>query len=108
MPKSKYRKAKPGGHCHYCGGTMSSPQLNLPDSATVEHIVPKSMGGNRTLSNIVVVCKSCNGKRGNGPSPCGCRKCKMAWYMHFLRQSLIITDARPGSEVYHSSFMEVS
>ena len=33
--------------------------------ATVDHIVPKSFGGTKRLTNLLVVCQDCNGKRGN-------------------------------------------
>ena len=75
--------------CHYCGEGMSSSHWGLPDSATKEHIVPKSIGGRAAAHNIVIVCKKCNEKRGNGPSPCGCRKCTLAWYHYYLTQNVV-------------------
>jgi 5-methylcytosine-specific restriction endonuclease McrA len=54
------------GHtrCHYC-----CVQLNYAaghkNSATVEHIIPKSKGGTLRESNCLIVCKTCNGKRKN-------------------------------------------
>jgi len=54
------------GHtrCHYC-----CVQLNYTsghkNSATVEHIIPKSRGGTLRLSNCLIVCKTCNEKRSN-------------------------------------------
>lgn len=75
--------------CHYCGDEMSSAHWGLPDSATKEHIVPKSIGGAGHLTNIVIVCKKCNEKRGDGPSPCGCRKCTLAWYHFLMSQSIV-------------------
>lgn len=48
--------------CHYC-----CVQLNyssgFPNSATVEHIVPKSQGGTLAFVNTLVVCDTCNTKR---------------------------------------------
>jgi 5-methylcytosine-specific restriction endonuclease McrA len=43
--------------CQYCG------TLNHP--LTVDHIVPKSRGGETNWTNIVVACKPCNLKKGN-------------------------------------------
>ena len=41
--------------CIYCGQTA-----NL----TVEHILPKSCGGEDITDNVVMVCKSCNSSKG--------------------------------------------
>jgi 5-methylcytosine-specific restriction endonuclease McrA len=54
------------GHkrCHYC-----CVQLNyaskFKNSATVEHIIPKSKGGTLGVSNVLIICATCNKKRGN-------------------------------------------
>ena len=54
------------GHkrCHYC-----CRQLNYVsgyrNSATVEHMFPRSQGGTLAIVNCLVVCKECNEKRGN-------------------------------------------
>jgi 5-methylcytosine-specific restriction endonuclease McrA len=32
---------------------------------SLEHVLPKSMGGNGALSNLVGACKTCNMKRGS-------------------------------------------
>ena len=48
----------------YCG-----VQLNwapgYKNSATFEHIVPKSQGGTFALKNSLIICRSCNDARGN-------------------------------------------
>ena len=33
--------------------------------ATIDHIVPKSLGGTKRLTNLLIVCQDCNGKRGS-------------------------------------------
>lgn len=43
------------GLCAYCG----RPSKEL----TLDHIVPVSQGGNHTLDNITVACKSCNSRK---------------------------------------------
>jgi 5-methylcytosine-specific restriction endonuclease McrA len=45
--------------CIYCGKKLN------PDSATTDHIIPISEGGNNTQVNLVVVCFDCNNERGN-------------------------------------------
>lgn len=76
-------------NCHYCGEEMASAHWGLPNSATREHIVPKSFGGRSAEFNIVIVCQRCNSKRGSGPSPCGCRKCTLAWYHYYLTLNVV-------------------
>ncbi len=53
---------KHGGTCFYC-----KRQSELEPSAidlTVDHIEPIVIGGDSALSNLVVACKPCNGKKG--------------------------------------------
>jgi 5-methylcytosine-specific restriction endonuclease McrA len=45
-----------GYRCQYCG-THS-------DSLTIDHIVPKSMGGADSWENLVTACLKCNGSKG--------------------------------------------
>lgn len=48
--------------CQYCANTPS------PDSLTMDHILPKSRGGQNTWENLVIACKKCNQKKGNRTS----------------------------------------
>ncbi len=44
--------------CQYCG-------IHFPVSElTIDHIIPKSIGGKTRWDNIVACCKSCNNKKG--------------------------------------------
>jgi hypothetical protein len=45
--------------CGYCGKKLSSGH------ATIDHIVPKSLGGTSTFTNCVAACFKCNSKKGN-------------------------------------------
>ncbi len=46
------------GRCVYCG-------LFVPENGrTDDHVVPKSNGGHRIVSNLVPACQPCNGRRG--------------------------------------------
>jgi len=48
----------------YCGRQLVwNP--NLPNSATFEHLVPKSAGGTYHFFNSLLVCSDCNHRRGN-------------------------------------------
>lgn len=42
--------------CHICG---------LPGAATVDHLVPRSLGGSNDLENLAPAHASCNYSRGN-------------------------------------------
>lgn len=45
-----------GNKCQYCGQTK-----NL----TIDHIIPKSKGGDNSWENLCLSCSSCNTKKGN-------------------------------------------
>ena len=45
--------------CQYCGTVMSSGEL------TLDHVLPRSRGGNSTWENLVACCHPCNRRKGN-------------------------------------------
>ena len=45
--------------CQYCGEAFASGDL------TLDHVVPRSRGGNSTWENLVACCHSCNRRKGN-------------------------------------------
>lgn len=45
--------------CQYCGVQPSSKEL------TVDHVIPRSQGGEMTWENVVIACKPCNNRKGN-------------------------------------------
>ena len=47
------------GQCQYCG------IIEPPKDMTIDHIVPRSRGGENTWTNLVTCCKKCNQKKGN-------------------------------------------
>ena len=47
------------GKCQYC-----SKEVNI-GSATLDHVIPKSRGGDHTWENLVIACSKCNGKKGS-------------------------------------------
>lgn len=51
-------------HCAYCGGLMDE-RIGRPDSATVEHVTPRRLGGINRRENLVSACASCNCGRGS-------------------------------------------
>ena len=49
--------------CCWCGIKVTELR-DRPDSATIEHVVPKSHGGADHPDNFAIACHSCNGNRG--------------------------------------------
>ena len=45
--------------CQYCGIKCST------DVISIDHIIPKSLGGKNTWRNLVTACKPCNNKKGD-------------------------------------------
>jgi|TARA_R100000908_G_C3706989_1_gene115140 hypothetical protein len=45
--------------CQYCGNKFQYHEL------TMDHVIPKSRGGEKSWTNIVASCKGCNSKKGN-------------------------------------------
>jgi len=52
---AKLRKAQPW--CTYCGKTHD---------LTLDHIVPLARGGTNAVTNLRVLCRSCNGRKQDG------------------------------------------
>ena len=47
------------GKCYWCGKQL---EFNV---ATLEHIIPKSIGGTNAYENLTIACQSCNSKKVN-------------------------------------------
>src|ERR1700751_1413346 len=45
--------------CQYCGTILPSSEL------TLDHVIPRSRGGNSSWENLVACCHPCNRKKGN-------------------------------------------
>lgn len=50
--------ARDKNHCQYCGRKFPLSELSL------DHIIPRSLGGESNWKNIVCACTSCNTKKG--------------------------------------------
>lgn len=58
-------RRRDGNKCRYCGST---------DRLTVDHVIPRVMGGSDCATNLVVACRSCNSsKGGRTPDQAGMR-----------------------------------
>jgi len=88
---SKRNILKRDGHqCQYCGtrhGRM-----------TVDHVVPRTMGGRDTWENMVCACQECNNQKGNGsPERAGMsllRKPRSPNNVTFIRHFIGVPDQR--------------
>ena len=45
--------------CQYCGKKLSR------HNKTIDHVIPKSKGGQNTWENVVLCCRKCNRKKGD-------------------------------------------
>jgi len=45
--------------CQYCGVVLPASEL------TLDHVIPRSRGGNSSWENLVACCHSCNHRKGN-------------------------------------------
>ena len=50
--------ARDGNKCQYCGKGFATSELSL------DHIIPRSMGGSSKWENLVCACTRCNAKKG--------------------------------------------
>lgn len=52
--------------CQYCGDKFNREDL------TIDHVIPRSLGGKSTWKNVVLACVRCNSKKGDkSPAECG-------------------------------------
>lgn len=55
ISQNKRARILSSGKCVVCGAT---------ENLTVDHIIPLAKGGNNSESNLQVMCKSCNSRKG--------------------------------------------
>ena len=55
---------KQKGKCFYCLELMIQ-QHGAPNSATIDHYVPRSIARGLGFDNLVLACKKCNEQKGN-------------------------------------------
>ena len=68
--------ARDRSRCQYCGSRFSTSEL------TLDHVVPRSLGGQMAWTNVVCCCVTCNVRKG-GRTP------------HHARMKLITEPVRP-------------
>lgn len=72
LPKPDRRT---GNRCHYCRSTTKP--------LTIDHIVPRSRGGQNTAWNYVAACIRCNQDKANRLPTCKCDHCQRAIDLHW-------------------------
>jgi 5-methylcytosine-specific restriction endonuclease McrA len=54
-----YLFERDGAECRYC-----KKPLNFM-TATIDHKIPRASGGSQEISNLVLACGECNGRKGS-------------------------------------------
>ena len=87
------------GSCMYCGCEFDSLE-----EVTVDHVVPRAMGGKTTWMNVVASCRDCNARKANSP-PTGEWKPK---YKPFEPSYYQLLDSRKTFpiEIWHESWKD--
>lgn len=55
-------------HCRYCGVRLVSSGPGYAPFRTIDHVVPRSLGGSDDVDNLVAACAPCNARKGNRPA----------------------------------------
>lgn len=58
--KKQYVSQRDRYRCNYC-----KKSLRLTNDRTIDHILPKSKGGNGYIANLALCCKNCNNKKNS-------------------------------------------
>lgn len=54
-------------NCHWCGCQLQNEDRTAANYATIEHLIPRCMGGQNKSSNLTFACGPCNSSRGSLP-----------------------------------------
>jgi 5-methylcytosine-specific restriction endonuclease McrA len=80
------------GRCHWCGLVMNITDRLSPRYRSVEHICPRSKGGQDDPDNLMLACRSCNTRKGaSGPAPAIIKRLPVAtgpgwWLREYIRR----------------------
>lgn len=73
-----------GAHCHYCKTGLHPLATEVsPRRGTVDHVVPRALGGPSRMDNYVLACSGCNVRKGHQRGDCRCIFCAAAWYIYY-------------------------
>lgn len=74
--------------CHYCRRMLTI------ETATVDHFIARSRGGENRAKNYRVACKPCNGKKAANTPPIFVRRAKH-WYARMVQARYEATPTAP-------------
>jgi len=63
---NKHVLLKENRQCPYCNSLMTRPDKQSLSSITLDHVVPKSLGGGKK-ENLIACCRFCNSRKGHFP-----------------------------------------
>lgn len=72
------------GLCFHCGHPMPDPlsqrprHRKRPDAATIEHVLPRALGGVESWVNEVAACRACNAAKADR-FPSGVEVWRLVW-----------------------------
>ncbi|MCR6632120.1 MAG: HNH endonuclease [Magnetospirillum sp.] len=72
------------GLCFHCGSPMPDPltqrgrHRKRPNAATIEHVLPRALGGMESWLNEVAACRACNATKADR-LPSGMELWRLAW-----------------------------
>lgn len=72
------------GFCFHCGGSMPDPLVQRArhrkraDAATIDHVLPRSLGGMAAWLNEVAACRACNAIKADRP-PLAVELWRLVW-----------------------------
>jgi 5-methylcytosine-specific restriction endonuclease McrA len=60
-------RKRDGDQCAYCDNSLIFGKTNgyEPLKATIDHVLPLSLGGEHSWDNVVLACSACNSSKGN-------------------------------------------
>jgi hypothetical protein len=61
--KRKRIYERDGWRCIWCGGKLTFRDEQRGDSPTLDHVLPRALGGSNAADNLVTACRHCNQKR---------------------------------------------
>lgn len=71
IAKQAKKQARERGqtHCLYCPRILNYDVAGLPNSAEADHTIAHNKGGKDSLANCQIICRHCNGSKGNRDAP---------------------------------------
>lgn len=86
--------------CFHCGSSMPDPlpqrerHRKRPDAATIDHVLPRTLGGMESWLNEVAACRACNATKADR-MPSAIELWRLAW----LKQGELLAYAGQSAEV---------